>query len=215
MGAQMECQGRERGTMNATVIHYSHPKLIKPALYDLCLNNLHDVAPFPIVSIVCGEDEPRTPQNMFRTILQGLEQCDTEYVFLAEHDVLYAQGHFLGPESLQQRFTAVYDMHVWTLDGKTSWPNGRMICAGLCANRQQLEAETKHRIAHMDAGHKYVWSEPYRNVAAKYTGYCPIIDIRHGHNLTGPRKPAVVCRTYPPCHDKALIDAARNIINGE
>ena len=189
--------------MNATVLHYTHPKLISRELAEVCYEVLTQNCVFDVHSVASAPDEPRTVQNMYKTILRGLEGIQTKYVFLAEHDVLYPTYHFG-----HRLKSAQYSIHVYTMDAERAWVANRKILAGFSGEVEALGAALEQRVARIDAGHKFKWSEIFRETRDTYVSAAPLVDIRHGKNLTGARRPAGAER-YPYGWDRKLINRVR------
>ena len=56
------------------------------------------------------QDQQPSPANVYRQILRGAKELQTEYIAIAEDDCLYPSDHFLHrPETL------AYNMHRWTV----------------------------------------------------------------------------------------------------
>lgn len=136
--------------------------------------------------------------TMFKQILAGLETLDTEYAFLAEHDVIYTPEHFqFRPPNDSTYF---YNLHWWKVDHET----GHAVTytakqtSQLCANRELLIKHYRERVRRVEAdgftramgfepgSHNRkeriddVPSDVWRSTQPNY-------DIRHGHNLTPSR----------------------------
>lgn len=136
--------------------------------------------------------------TMFRQILAGLEASDAEYVFLAEHDVVYHPSHFdFVPPSDD---TYYYNLNVWKVDSAT----GRALhyitkqTSGLCASRKLLLAHYRARVERVERegftramGFEPGTHRPPRgidvNPSGEWRSLVPNVDIRHGHNLTESR----------------------------
>ena len=143
-------------------------------------------------------DAERGYLTMFRQILAGLEEIDTEFVFFCEHDVLYSLSHFdFTPPNSTQVF---YNRNTWKVNAETGHAL-HYLCSqtsGLCASRdillqhyrkrvaivenigfsrkQGFEPATHRRAERVDDLTSRVWMSEYPN-----------IDIRHSHNLTSSR----------------------------
>jgi len=136
--------------------------------------------------------------TMFRQILAGLEMCDADIVFLAEHDVLYHPSHFdFVPPDLRKVW---YNVNVWKVDAAT----GRALhyrtkqTSGLCAHRDILLAHYRARVAKVEREgfSRRMGFEPGTHGRAErvddlasdeWRSALPNIDIRHSHNLTPSR----------------------------
>jgi hypothetical protein len=136
--------------------------------------------------------------TMFRQILAGLEASDAEYVFLAEHDVLYHPSHF---DFVPPRDdTYYYNLNVWKVDAAT----GRALhyvtkqTSGLCASRKLLLAHYRKRVERVEREgfSRRMGFEPGTHgrpervddlTSEAWRSAMPNVDIRHGHNLTPSR----------------------------
>lgn len=147
---------------------------------------------------VC-ESGPRGYLTMFRQILCGLEMAQTDDVFLAEHDVMYSRSHF---EFTPMRHTTYYyNLNVWKLNLVTNMAVHVDDCkqtSGLCANRGLLLQHYEERVRRVEQEgfNRSMGFEPgthNRNEriddykAEGWSSAVPIVDIRHGHNLTASR----------------------------
>lgn len=136
--------------------------------------------------------------TMFKQILAGLEASSADIVFLAEHDVLYHPSHFdfVPPDPSK----IYYNVNVWKVDAAT----GRALhydcrqTSGLCAYRDVLLAHYRERVRRVEAEGftRRMGFEPgtHRRPervddlrSAEWRSEWPIVDIRHGHNLTPSR----------------------------
>ena len=148
---------------------------------------------FPTQEVfVVGE---RGPLTMFRQILAGLEQLETDIAFLVEHDVLYAAEHFAFTPPRADRF--YFNQHRW----QVSSDDGRAVhyrasqTSGCCAYRALLVEHYRARIAHVEQ-HGYdrnLGYEPGTNRRSRelhpfwaetWFASRPNVDIRHGRNLS-------------------------------
>lgn len=136
--------------------------------------------------------------TMFRQILTGLQEIDTEFVFFAEHDVAYHPSHwdFTPPNSTQ----VFYNQNVWKVDSET----GRALhylcsqTSGLCANRELLLEHYRKRVDIVERSgfSRKMGFEPGTHrrservddlTARTWMSEYPNVDIRHGQNLTPSR----------------------------
>lgn len=93
--------------MDKTILYLGHAK-IDPLIKKICLKSLSEAAQgIPIVEMHQPEDWPLSGVSMYRQILAGLDQIQTKFVAIAEHDCLYTNEHF--------RFTPP-DEHFWYND---------------------------------------------------------------------------------------------------
>jgi hypothetical protein len=141
----------------------------------------------------------RSILSMFRQILAGLKALKTDEVFFAEHDVLYHPSHFafIPPRNDVYYFNS----NTWTVDasdGRAMYHDGIRRTSGLVAHREiLLEHYTKkvERVEKEGWNRRLIGFEPGGKRAKRPPDYeqeCfrsehPIVDIKHGNNLTKPR----------------------------
>lgn len=135
--------------------------------------------------------------TMARQILTGLELLDTDVVFFCEHDCLYPAGYFD-----HRPMPGIYEYagHTWKVDAAS----GRALTyemqqlSGLCGERRLLLDHFRRRVAHIEQHgfSRRMGFEPGKPVRhgglddvprATWANLVPIVDIRHGHNLTPSR----------------------------
>ncbi len=144
--------------------------------------------------------------SMFKQILAGLEALDSDYVFMAEHDILYHPSHFdFVPPQNDKYF---YNLNFW----KVRYPDGHALhfdakqVSGLCAYRELLVRHYRERVKRTEAKLKELGdSRAFRNwIRAQgfepgahhrpervddygsdvWRSAEPNLDIRHDANLT-------------------------------
>ncbi len=156
------------------------------------------LAPVDLAQNIIFAGYERGVLTMFRQILAGLEACDAEVVFLAEHDVLYHPSHF---DFVPPRAdTYYYNVNTWKVDAET----GRALhyitrqTSGLCASRKLLLEHYRARVERVERegftrrmGFEPGTHRTPRGVddhpSEEWRSAVPNIDIRHGHNLTPSR----------------------------
>jgi hypothetical protein len=146
--------------------------------------------------------------SMFKQILAGLEALDCDYVFFAEHDVLYHPSHF---EFVPERNKYYYNTNVWKVrvdDGHALHYDCQQT-SGLCAYRDTLIKHYRERVRRTEEKWKELGdTREFRNwirkqgfepgthnrtervddlKAESWQSQGPNIDIRHNGNLTGSR----------------------------
>ena len=149
--------------------------------------------PMAVGKNVVVEGTPSPHLSYFRQILAGLEACDADYVFLAEHDCIYPPEHFAFIPPRDDRF--YYNMNVWRVDSATgrAVTHDMMSVSGLCANRGLLLDHYRKMLARVEAkGYYYKWGhepgifpgriDPVSTVpAVGWRSAKPYVDIRHGN----------------------------------
>jgi hypothetical protein len=201
------------------IVYYTDNRL-DPGIMKACQEQLlKSVNGYRIVSVslqpIYFEDNIVVPLErgyltMFKQILTGLEELNTDIVYFCEHDVLYSKEHFefIPPEHDKY----YYNKNWWKLrlpDGHCLQHDGAQT-SGLCAYRDTLIKHYKQRVINTEK----MWNElggnthPFRSfirdqgfepgthhraVAVDNLGFeywsseVPIIDVRHNGNLTANR----------------------------
>jgi hypothetical protein len=158
---------------------------------------------FPILSISqkpidfgtnIALDLKRSILSMHKQILKGLEECETDIIFMVEHDLLYHSTHFDFTPTDPNRF--YYDRSLWALctqTGKAVFYH-RDVPSMLCAYRDLLLEHYRRKVAYVENnGHraKLGFSPPKGlpkemriGKSKSYMAELPSIDIRHDKTLT-------------------------------
>lgn len=136
--------------------------------------------------------------TMFRQILAGIEACQTDIVFLCEHDILYHPSHFDFTPARQDVY--YYNQNVWKVDYETGEALFYYVnqTSGLCAYRELLLEHYQKRVELVEANGytRRMGFEPGthgRKERVDNYGHeawfsaHPNIDIRHDKNLTPSR----------------------------
>lgn len=137
----------------------------------------------------------RSALSMFQQMLKGLEKIDADVVFFTEHDVLYNKTHFLFDPPDKNVY--YYNDNVWKLDAKTG--QALHYCemkqvSGLVAHRELLIEHYTKRVDYVKKngfsnrlGYEPGKKPPRGLDNFKYeffTSEKPLIDIKHGGNVT-------------------------------
>ena len=189
------------------VVYYTDNKL-DPVIMKKCQNALkgavgdHRIINVSLKSNDFGENIvlplERGYLALAKQILAGLEALDTDYVFLAEHDVIYRSEHFeFVPPDNEHYFYNTNVWHVRTSDGHGIYYDCKQQ-AELCANRELLVKHYRERVRRIGAeGYTMAMgfepgshNRPERIDDIKAEGWqskWPNIDLRHDGNLTPSR----------------------------
>jgi len=135
--------------------------------------------------------------SMYKQILKGLEECKTDVVFFAEHDVLYHPTHFDFTPERDDHF--YYNRNEWRVSSQT----GKAVyylhndTSQLSALREPLMAHIKRAIeVNSDSFHASYGISPPRGIPPEeqkgkhfgvYMSQVPNIDIRHPKTTTKQR----------------------------
>lgn len=174
-----------------SVIFYTNNN-IENGIINYCLKNLETIvnklsgelitvswSPLEIgKNIVTNLPREIGHRNLFSQILEGIKEAEYDYIFLAEHDVLYPENHF------QIQETSNYNRNIYHLNRngffKTEPVN---FLSTLSGPKDEIEKLIKEKLDECDVG--ITWSEP---IADFREGELPILDIRHNKNFTGHRE---------------------------
>ena len=154
-------------------------------------------------------DLERSVLSMYKQILKGLEESETDIIFMLEHDLLYHPSHF--DFTPKRKDTYYYDRSVWSVcadTGKAVFYH-RNVPSLLCAYRDLLIEHYKTKVDYVEKnGYKsrYGFSPPkglpkelrkgrYEVYFSKY----PSIDIRHSKSLTRRRMDKSQFRSERSC----------------
>ncbi len=138
----------------------------------------------------------RSIPSMFKQMLAGLKNIDTDIVFFVEHDVLYHPSHFKFTPPKEDVY--YYNDNVWALDAKSGqalhYKEMKQV-SGLVAHRELLIEHYTKRIEKVEKEgfsrrigfepgkkirHGGLDDHPYEYFTSKH----PIIDIKHGGTIT-------------------------------
>lgn len=143
-------------------------------------------------------DLERSILTMFRQILAGLEACESDIVFLTEHDVLYHPSHFDFTPSAKN--IIYYNTNVWHLrqsDSHALYYTAKRT-SQLCAYRDTLLEHYRKRVERVEKEGftRRIGFEPGSHNRAEriddlksdtWQSEYPNVDIKHRHNLTPAR----------------------------
>ena len=136
--------------------------------------------------------------TLFKQILAGLEELDTDIVFFAEHDIIYHPSHFWFIPTEKDKF--YYNINVWKVrmsDGHGLHYDCKQL-SGLCAYRELLLEHYRKRVEMVEKNGytRGMGFEPGTHgreervddyKAESWKSRWPIIDLRHDNNLTQSR----------------------------
>ena len=187
--------------MKLSVIYYSNNR-VAPRLQRFCLEALGSAVSQAGAELVCVTWEPVPAPgarqivwphrvanhcNVYQQILAGIALARGQVVSLVEHDVLYPPGYF---EAIAEAGTdgLCYNTNVWRLnrhgffraDGSHLLSN----CGGRCG---AVARAIRSKLAEARSGGFPEWAEPEADL--EFTAPRPVIDVRHGSNFTGDRRP--------------------------
>jgi predicted O-methyltransferase YrrM len=156
--------------------------------------------------------------TMFKQILTALLVIDTDIVFFSEHDVLYPPSHFdfIPPD----RNVWYYNGNYWFLrlsDGHTLHYDATPL-SGLCVYRDIAIKHYQERIAMVEKDGRYSHSMGYEPMVYQkiqwenmytyeiFKTASPVIDIKHGKNLTEARWTKDLFQRKPTGWEEGTID---------
>jgi len=122
----------------------------------------------------------------FKQILAGIEKCDSDIVYICEHDVLYHPSHFAFTPERKDLF--YYNDNKWKVDyetGQTLFYHCAQV-SGLCAYKSLLLDYYRWRLAKAEKDPKRGGYEPGTRTKQfeLYNSEVPNIDIRHKDTFT-------------------------------
>lgn len=194
--------------MTKGIVYYTD-NLLDSKILTACQNKLLESANgIPIISVSLKPLDFGTKNivlplergylTMFKQILRGLEELDTDIVFFCEHDVMYHPSHFEFTPEKEDIF--YYNTNVWKVrleDGHALHYDCQQT-SGLCAYRKLLlehyykrvkiveETGFSRKMGFEPGTHKR--NERVDDYRAKsWISEYPNIDIRHDKNLTPSR----------------------------
>ena len=125
-------------------------------------------------------------RNIYEQILAGIDAAHGDRIALAEHDVLYPADYF---QALGDAASAglVYNTNVWRLDRNGYFrPSNRHLLSNCGGRRSALVRGIRQKLAEAKRGVPE-WAEPAAD--SEFAAPHPTVDIRHGRNFTGERRP--------------------------
>lgn len=141
-------------------------------------------------------DLPSELLSMYKQIYEGLRQCETDVIFLIEHDLLYHPSHFDTNHIDYKPDHFYYNRNQWhvnsvTGDTVTYLHNDTSMLSAL---REPLMAHIKRAIeVNTDKFHSRYGISPPRGIPPEeqkgkhystYMSATPVVDIRHPKTLT-------------------------------
>jgi glycosyltransferase involved in cell wall biosynthesis len=190
------------------VLYYTDNKL-DPEIMAKCQKQLrkcigqHRIVSVSLEPINFGENIvlpfERGYLTMFKQILAGLKELKTDYVFFAEHDILYHPSHFFFVPAKDDIY--YYNTNVWKIrmsDGHGLYVDDCKQLSGICANRLLLidHYEKRIKLVEEKGFSRAMGFEPGTHgreervddyKAESFKSQWPIIDLRHNNNLTQSR----------------------------
>lgn len=135
--------------------------------------------------------------SMYKQIYEGLKQCQTDAIFLIEHDVLYHPSHFdFSPERTDHFYYNRNEWRVSSVTGKTVFYLNNDT-SQLVALREPLIAHIKRVIeVNTDSYHSSYGTSPPKGIppeeqkgkhAGVYMSEVPSVDIRHPDTMSRQR----------------------------
>ena len=191
--------------MDIGILYYTSNELDGTPVNDWCIETLK-ASGLPITSstqvpvdlgknVIYGDGERigRGHSLLYKQILNGLKGAEQDYLFFAEHDVLYHPSHFeFRPE---RDDTYYYDNNVvkYRLSDRKVVSYDCSWLSQLCANRELLIDHYETRLQMIDDGEKAYGFEPGTGQSRRIDNFDSerwnskgtSIDVRHGGNWTG------------------------------
>jgi hypothetical protein len=196
-----------KGTPSRGLVYYTDNQCEERIASTVRKQILRGCKDYPIVSVTqypidFGKNvifpESRSILTMFKQILKGIEEIDTDVVFLVEHDVLYHPSHFDFTPPKKDKF--YYNVNTWKLrakDGQALHYYTQQV-SGLCASRKLLLEHYTTRVTRVEKEGftRRIGFEPGNHPFPRGIDYYkfedwrskhPNVDIRTSKNISGCR----------------------------
>lgn len=187
-----------------SVVYYSNG-CVSGALKQFCLKALADSVGTSGGELVCVTWHPisldmqafrnilwphhePSHANLYRQILAGVGAARSSQIMLAEHDVLYPAGYH---EAMLAELTfggICYNKNIWCLSARGFFRAAGCDFLSNCGGqREALSQRILAKIEEIERQGYVDWTEPEAD--SRFQSPSPTVDIRHGQNFTGMRKP--------------------------
>jgi len=139
-----------------------------------------------IIEIVQSEQCTRSIKAMMINIMCAMQQCDTEIVYICEHDVLYPADYF---DIRDVKYGVTYASNGLFLSHDGYSVRQHPPLSALAGRREILLQAFDDKLWEFYVRKSIKWSEPspVDGITRLRNNINPYIDIRHGNNYTGPR----------------------------
>lgn len=185
------------------ILYYTDHKL-NPKIFKIVQERLKKIG-LPIISVSLNKPTglgknyvlqgERGNLMMFKQILYGLKRSKADYIFMAEHDVLYHPSHFDFTPPRDDTYYYNNNVYKYRLKDRKIVKYDCRWFSQLCANRKILinHFRKKIKLAEKGLGRKHFGYEPGSGHSKKidnlgfenFESKLPNIDIRHGKNISG------------------------------
>jgi hypothetical protein len=145
-----------------------------------CEETLFNNARCPIY-IIPIKDRARCLKTMYAQLLEAISFVETEFVSIAEHDVLYASEHFMFHPARMDVF--YYPAFLWRMCERGLYKSNAITLSGLICSKKLLENSIKERLASSARIKKSEFGN--KNNIARIENRIGNIDIRHSKCYTG------------------------------
>ena len=185
------------------IIYYTDNQLGNEKLFKLVQEKLKEVG-LPILSVALKKQADigdkrlivhgnRSHTTLYIQILMGLLVSEADYVFLAEHDILYHPSHFEFTPPTKDKYYYNNNVYKYRLRDRKVIKYDCHWLSQLCASRQLLINHFIKRFKVIANGQRAYGYEPGTGQSKRVDGVdwenweseYPNIDIRHGENWTG------------------------------
>ena len=170
-------------TDNALNLHIAHPVQRQLRSIGLPITSC-SLKPMPKMGKNIVINRQRGYETLFIQILTALENSDADIIFFCEHDCLYHKTNFDFTPPTKDKF--YYNMNWYKIreDGTAvTWQAEQV--SGICVYRQLAIDYYKKRIELFNSGKFDRKFEPMSGEGSEqWSSKFPMLDIRHGKNLT-------------------------------
>jgi len=175
--------------LNRALCHASEPGLAPPQVLAMVQGQTSLIPEWWAQHTVTGE---RGLHDCYMKIMAALEMAEFPQVWLLEHDVLYPLSYFDYVLDTSVR-CFWFDVNNWVQCEHGFFARNRCLTSCCTARRDLLRDSFATKLGMISRGERITWDEPggMQEVPdcpmVRRKGNQPVIDIRHGHNLTGQR----------------------------
>jgi len=140
----------------------------------------------------------RSNLSMFKQMLKGLEEIDTDIVFFCEHDVIYHPSHFEFTPTEKDKY--YYNQNIWKVDSRTGqalfYKAQQTSCMSGFRSTLLKHYRKRVEVCERDGFTRRIGYEPGTHNrkeridkygCERYFSKFPNLDLRHSNNLTANR----------------------------
>jgi hypothetical protein len=142
----------------------------------------------PTLSSIHWPHHESTHANLYLQILSGVSAARSSHIMLAEHDVLYPVGYHEAMLAILDSGGICYNQNIWCLNAHGFFRAAGCDFLSNCGGpREALNQRILAKLEEIDRKGYVDWTEPTADF--RFRSPSPTVDIRHGMNFTGMRRP--------------------------